>query len=135
MIGGMKRWAQFLSAGERAVLLAAVGGDDGAAARRANALLLLDRGEPVRSVAEALFLDPGTVRGWLEAHRAAAPPPPGAGGPPDAPQAPDEKRLPGTGSRAMCRTDAGGTRVCCAGAALLVQGMGSGEDYSDSTAG
>ena len=91
----MKRRAQFLSAEERAALLAAVGGDDGAAARRANALLLLDRGKPVRSVAEALFLDPGTVRGWLEAQRAAAPPPPGAGGTPDAPQAPD-----GTGSTA-----------------------------------
>ena len=86
----MKRRAQFLSAEERASLLAAVGGDDGPAARRANALLLLDRGKPVRFVAETLFLDPATVRGWLEAHRAASPPPPGAGGAPDAQQAPDE---------------------------------------------
>ena len=85
----MKRRARFLPADERAALLTAVGGDDGPAARRANALLLLDRGKPVRFVAEALFLDPATVRGWLEAHRAASPPPPGAGGAPDAQQAPD----------------------------------------------
>ena len=86
----MTQRARFLSADECAALLAAVGGDDGPAARRANALLLLDRGKSVRFVAETLFLDPATVRGWLEAHRAAASPPPGAVETPDPPPAPDE---------------------------------------------
>ncbi len=66
--------AAFLTADERKAFTAAVhAGDSGEPdTRRANALLLLDRGEPVRFVADVLFLDPDTVAEWRRAFRGVA---------------------------------------------------------------
>ena len=79
--------ARLLSADERAAFRAVLG-EGGPAAQRANALLLLDAGRSVRFAAEALFLDPATVRSWLKERRAAAQPPPEEIA--DATEAPDE---------------------------------------------
>ena len=42
--------------------------EDGLVVRRANGLLLLDKGWPAVRVADALFLDTGTVRSWRRAY-------------------------------------------------------------------
>lgn len=61
----MKR-SHFLSADDRRELLACVKRhrEDHGIARRANALLLLDDGKTCAQIAEFLFLDDDTVRGW-----------------------------------------------------------------------
>jgi transposase len=38
-------------------------------ARRANAILLLDKGKPCAEIAEFLYLDDDTIRGWYKAFR------------------------------------------------------------------
>ena len=64
-LGGMIRGG-FLSAKERAELtaLARDGLAEHRVARRANAVLLLDKGWSCQKVAEALLLDDDTVREW-----------------------------------------------------------------------
>lgn len=44
--------------------------EDGLVVRRANGLLLLDKGWPAVRVADALFLDTGTVRTWRRSYEA-----------------------------------------------------------------
>ena len=44
--------------------------EDGLVVRRANGLLLLDKGWPAVRVADALFLDTGTVRSWRRTYEA-----------------------------------------------------------------
>ncbi len=44
--------------------------EDGLVVRRANGLLLLDKGWPAVRVADALFLDTGTVRAWRRSYEA-----------------------------------------------------------------
>jgi len=58
--------SKFLSAEDRRELLACVKRqrEDHGVARRANALLLLDDGKSCAAIAEFLFLDDDTVRGW-----------------------------------------------------------------------
>ena len=58
----------FLSAADRADLveIARDGLEEHRIARRANALLLLDRGWSFAEVAEALFIDDSTIRIWLK---------------------------------------------------------------------
>ena len=66
--GGMTNHG-FLTIAERTALLALVGrqSETHGAARRANALLLLDKGWSFEAVAEALFLDDSSVRAWRAA--------------------------------------------------------------------
>ena len=56
----------FLSALERRELEAFVRGqrEDHGIARRANAILLLDDGKSCQVIAEFLYLDDDTIRGW-----------------------------------------------------------------------
>ncbi len=62
----------FLSAKERAALKAVIGhpSEMHGVARRANAVLLLDKGWSCAEIAEAFFLDDDTVRTWLKHYRA-----------------------------------------------------------------
>ena len=61
----------FLSAKERAALKAVIGHprESHGVARRANAILLLDKGWSCADVSEALYLDDDTVRSWLKRYR------------------------------------------------------------------
>ena len=56
----------FLSSSERFELEACVRSqrEDHGIARRANAILLLDDGKPCQVIAEFLYLDDDTIRGW-----------------------------------------------------------------------
>ncbi len=67
MIGG-----GFLSAKERAALQAVLRhpSETHGVGRRANAVLLLDKGWSCAGVSEALYLDDDTVRSWLKRYRA-----------------------------------------------------------------
>jgi len=58
----------FLSIEERAKLTQIVRrpGEDHGVARRANAILLLDDGKSCEEIAEFLYLDDDTVRGWYK---------------------------------------------------------------------
>jgi len=60
--------AGFLTAAERRELraLARDGRSEGRVTRRANAMVLLDRGWSCAEVADALLIDDDTVRGWYE---------------------------------------------------------------------
>ena len=62
----------FLSAKERAALTAVIRhpSEIHGVARRANAVLLLDKGWSCAAVSEALYLDDDTVRAWLKRYRA-----------------------------------------------------------------
>ena len=64
----MKTNRNFLSAADRADLVKIVrdGLEEHRIVRRANAILLLDKGWSYAEVAEALFLDDSTVRAWLK---------------------------------------------------------------------
>ncbi len=64
----MKTNGNFLSAADRADLVKIVrdGLEEHRIVRRANAILLLDKGWSYADVAEALFLDDSTVRAWLK---------------------------------------------------------------------
>ena len=64
----MKTNRNFLSPTDRADLMKIVrdGLEEHRIVRRANAILLLDRGWSYTDVAEALFLDDSTVRAWLK---------------------------------------------------------------------
>ena len=59
----------FLTVPERKELLALVRAQSGShgVARRANAILLLDKGWSFEAVAEALFIDDSSVRAWRTA--------------------------------------------------------------------
>ena len=61
----------FLSSEERCDLEACVRRqrEDRGIARRANALLLLDDGKTCAQIAEFLYLDDDTIRGWYKAYR------------------------------------------------------------------
>ena len=61
----------FLSSEERCDLEACVRRqrEDHGIARRANALLLLDDGKTCVQIAEFLYLDDDTIRGWYKAYR------------------------------------------------------------------
>ena len=63
--------AGFLSGGEREELERCVRRqrEDHGIARRANALLLLDDGKSCVQIAEFLYLDDDTIRGWYKAYR------------------------------------------------------------------
>jgi transposase len=58
----------FLSAADRADLVAIArdGLEENRVSRRANAILLLDRGWSFAEIAEALFIDDSTIRIWLK---------------------------------------------------------------------
>jgi hypothetical protein len=60
--------AGFLSPSERRELFACVRGqrEDHGIARRANAILLLDDGKSCQAMAEFLYLDDDTIRGWYK---------------------------------------------------------------------
>jgi transposase len=60
----------FLSPEDRAILveIARDGLEEHRIARRANAILLLNKGWSYGDVAEALFVDDSTIRAWLEAY-------------------------------------------------------------------
>jgi len=62
----------FLSAKERAALKAVIGhpSETHGVARRANAILLLDKGWSCADVSEALYLDDDTIRTWHKHYRA-----------------------------------------------------------------
>ena len=62
----------FLSAKERAALKAVIRhpSETHGVARRANAILLLDKGWSYAEVSEAFYLDDDTVRTWLKRYRA-----------------------------------------------------------------
>ena len=64
----MKPYRNFLSATDRAdlVKIAKDGLEEHRIARRANAILLLDRGWSYAKVAEALLIDDSTIRSWLK---------------------------------------------------------------------
>ena len=64
----MKTNRNFLSAADRADLVKIVrdGLEEHRIVRRANAILLLDKGWSYAEVAEALFLDDSTIRIWLK---------------------------------------------------------------------
>ncbi len=64
----MKSNCYFLSAADRADLVKIVrdGLEEHRIVRRANAILLLDKGWSYAEVAEALFLDDSTIRIWLK---------------------------------------------------------------------
>ena len=61
----------FLSRTDRLELEACVRSqrEDHGVARRANAILLLDDGKSCQDIAEYLYLDDDTVRGWYKRHR------------------------------------------------------------------
>ena len=61
----------FLSAPERSELEACVRSqrEDHGIARRANAILLLDDGKSCQVIAEFLYLDDDTIRGWYKTYR------------------------------------------------------------------
>ncbi len=61
----------FLSKDERARLtsIARDGLEEHRVARRANAILLLDRGWCCEKVSDALLLDDDTIRGWFKIYR------------------------------------------------------------------
>ena len=61
----------FLSSAERLELEVSVRSqcEDHGVARRANALLLLDDGKPCQVIAEFLYLDDDTIRGWHKTYR------------------------------------------------------------------
>ena len=61
----------FLSCAERLELEVCVRSqrEDHGVARRANALLLLDDGKPCQVIAEFLYLDDDTIRGWHKTYR------------------------------------------------------------------
>ena len=61
----------FLSASERRELEACVRSqrEDHGIARRANAILLLDDGKSCQGIAEFLYLDDDTIRGWYKTYR------------------------------------------------------------------
>ena len=65
----MKANRNFLSPADRADLveIAKDGLEEHRIARRANAILLLNKGWSYADVAEALFIDDSTVRAWLKA--------------------------------------------------------------------
>ena len=65
----MKADRNFLSPADRADLVKIVrdGLEEHRIARRANAILLLDRGLKFEEVASVLFVDDSTVRAWLKA--------------------------------------------------------------------
>jgi transposase len=68
-LGGVKNDANFLSKAERSELLkiARDGLEEHRVARRANALLLLDKGWLYATVSEALLIDDSTLRLWRKA--------------------------------------------------------------------
>ena len=61
----------FLSCAERRALEACVRSqrEDYGVARRANAILLLDDGKSCQAIAEFLYLDDDTIRGWHKSYR------------------------------------------------------------------
>ena len=61
----------FLTSSERLELVACVRShrEDHGVARRANAILLLDDGKSCQAIAEFLYLDDDTIRGWYKAYR------------------------------------------------------------------
>ena len=63
----------FLSPSERRELEACVRRqrEDHGVARRANALLLLDDGKSCQAIADFLYLDDDTIRGWYKTYREA----------------------------------------------------------------
>jgi transposase len=63
----------FLSASDRRELVACVRShrEDHGVARRANAILLLDDGKSCQVIAEFLYLDDDTIRGWYKTYREA----------------------------------------------------------------
>ena len=63
----------FLSPSERSELEACVRSqrEDHGVARRANAILLLDDGKSCQAIAEYLYLDDDTIRGWYKTYREA----------------------------------------------------------------
>ena len=65
----MKTDRNFLSPADRAILveIARDGLEEHRIARRANAILLLDKGWSYAEVAEALLVDDSTIRDWLKA--------------------------------------------------------------------
>lgn len=67
----MRIQPKFLSLSERAELLSCVRShrEDHGIARRANAILLLDEGKSCQVIAEFLYLDDDTIRGWYKAYR------------------------------------------------------------------
>lgn len=64
-------FAGFLSSAERLELEACVRRqrEDHGIARRANAILLLDDGKSCQEIAEFLYLDDDTIRGWYKTYR------------------------------------------------------------------
>ncbi len=64
----MKTNRNFLSAADRADLVAIArdGLEENRISRRANAILLLDRGWSFAAIAEALFIDDSTIRIWVK---------------------------------------------------------------------
>jgi len=68
-MGGVKADANFLSNAERSGLfkIARDGLEEHRVARRANALLLLDKGWSYATVSEALLIDDSTLRLWRKA--------------------------------------------------------------------
>lgn len=63
----------FLSPAERRELVSCVRSqrEDHGIARRANAILLLDDGKSCHAIAEFLYLDDDTIRGWYKTYREA----------------------------------------------------------------
>ena len=63
----------FLSLSERRELEACVRSqrEDHGIARRANAILLLDDGKSCQEIAEFLYLDDDTIRGWYKTYQRA----------------------------------------------------------------
>jgi transposase len=61
----------FLTSSERLELVACVRShrEDHGVARRANAILLLDDGKSCQAIAEFLYLDDDTIRGWYKTYR------------------------------------------------------------------
>ena len=61
----------FLSSSERRELEVCVRSqrEDHGVARRANAILLLDDGKSCQAIAEFLYLDDDTIRGWYKTYR------------------------------------------------------------------
>ena len=66
-------YADFLTPSERRELEACVRSqrEDHGIARRANAILLLDDGKSCQTIAEFLYLDDDTIRGWYKTYREA----------------------------------------------------------------
>ncbi|MDB9918980.1 helix-turn-helix domain containing protein [Amylibacter sp.] len=63
--------SNFLSAANRLELERCLRGhrEEYGIARRANAVLLLDKGKPCAEIAEFLYLDDDTIRGWYMVFR------------------------------------------------------------------